>query len=265
MPAIELARLRTKSNEIAGLIDEPKKFISAATTLFEFYADQTRKKGLKSMPASVTPAYLLPKPVIRRLKYELKNVISEKQEAALVLADELWHLTFIEFKEISVFLLGNLTLNDVNDVVLRLKKWNIDTTDENVQKLIASDGTKKLRLDYPKEFKELCFYWLRLEEDVFQRTGLFMLEDLIIEQQFDALPIVFSILRREIHSMSNLMFPYYRDLFKIIIPLSQPEATYFLRQQVLIQNDNPQINRLIRQSIPMFDEEYQLMLQKSIK
>ena len=265
MPAIELAKLRLKATEIAGLMSEPTKFISEATILFEFYADQTRKDGLKSMPTSITPMYSLPTPVMRRIKYELINEISQNQEIALTLADELWHLNHFEFKDLSAFLLGNLHIEDPEAVLLRLKKWNLDTTDETVQRLLAGEGTRSLRTDHFTEFKELCIHWLRLEKDEYKRTGLFLLEDYLSIQEFAALPTIFAILRREMHDITNSFYPYYRALFKKIIPFSQPESTYFLRQQALMAPDDTQIVKLIRQSMDLFDDEFQKALQSVVK
>jgi hypothetical protein len=265
MPAIELAKLRLKATEIAGLMNEPAMFISEATKLFEFYADQTRKDGIKSMPTSITQMYSLPTPVMRRIKYELINEISQNQEVALTLADELWHLSHFEFKELSAFLLGNLHVDNPEVILLRLKKWNMDTTDETVQHLLAGEGTRALRIDHFSEFKELCIQWLRLEKDEYKRTGLFLLEDYLSLQEFAALPTVFSILRREMNDIPNSFYPYYRALFKKIIPLSQPESTYFLRQQALMAPDDTQIVKLIRQSLDLFEEDYQKILQSVIK
>ena len=265
MPAIELAKLRLKATEIAGLMNEPAKFISEASKLFEFYADQTRKDGIKSMPTSITPMYSLPTPVMRRIKYELINQISLNPEVALTLSDELWHLSHFEFKELSAFVLGNLHVENAEVILLRLKKWNLDTTDETVQRLLASEGTRTLRIDHFTEYKELCIHWLHLEKIEYKRTGLFLLEDYLGQQEFAALPTVFAILRREMHDLTNAFYPYYRALFKKIIPLSQPESTYFLRQQALMAPDDQQIVRLIRQSMDLFDEDYQKILQSVVK
>ena len=74
MPAIDLARLKKQTAQLANLFDQPSDFLRELKEILDFYVNRTlRSQGVA--PSSVLPTYRTPSVVLRQIETELRPVV----------------------------------------------------------------------------------------------------------------------------------------------------------------------------------------------
>jgi hypothetical protein len=105
MPAIDLARLKKQTAQLADLFDQPADFLRELKEILDYYVNRTlRSQGVA--PSSVLPTYRTPSVVLRQIETELSPVAEKNPIEALELADALWDEGWLETRLLAAFLLG---------------------------------------------------------------------------------------------------------------------------------------------------------------
>ena len=90
MPAIDLARLKKQTAQLADLFNQPSDFLRELKELLDFYVNRSlRSQGVA--PSSVLPTYRTPSVVLRQIETELSPVAEKKPFSLQIKAvEETW-------------------------------------------------------------------------------------------------------------------------------------------------------------------------------
>lgn len=262
MPAIDLARLKKQTAQLADLFDQPSDFLREHRDILEYYVNRTlRSQGVA--PSSVLPTYRTPAVVLRHVENELGPVAENKPIQALELADALWDEGWLETRLLAAFLLGRIPPQEER-LLARLTAWTQAVRDPSVRAALLTTSLTRLRRETPDLFLVLVKEWLHPARQRMWSNGIQALVPLISSQEFDNLPPIFEVIEPIIKAApAALQF----DLQELIITLykaSPNETTYFL-QQILKLTKSPLPAVALRRMSPELPHELQTSLREIIR
>src|SRR5688572_32776887 len=79
MPAIDLARLKKQTAQLADLFDQPSMFLREVREILEFYVNRSLRSQSVA-PSSVLPTYRTPTVVLRQIEKELGPIAEKRSE-----------------------------------------------------------------------------------------------------------------------------------------------------------------------------------------
>ena len=262
MPAIDLARLKKQTAQLADIFDQPAEFLRAAREILEFYVNRTlRSQGVA--PSSVLPTYRTPAVVLRQIETELGPVAEKKPIQALELADALWDEGSLETKLLAAFLLGRIPPQEER-LLARLTAWTQAVRDPNVRAALLTTSLTRLRKETPDLFLVLVKEWLHPARQRMWSNGVQALVPLISSPDFDNLPPIFEIVE-PIMKASPATLQY--DLQELIIALfeASPDETMYFIQQILKGTKNPLPAVALRRMSPELPHELQASLREMLR
>jgi len=259
MPAIDLARLKKQTAQLADLFDQPADFLREHRNLLDYYVNRSlRSQGVA--PSSVLPTYRTPVVVLRQIENELGPVAESKPIQALELADALWDEGWLETRLLAAFLLGRIPPQEER-LLARLTAWTQAVRDPNVRAALLTTSLTRLRNETPDLFLVLVKEWLHPARQRMWSNGIQALVPLISSADFDNLPPIFEVIEPIIKAApAALQF----DLQELIITLykaSPNETTYFL-QQILKGTKSPLPAVALRRMSPELPQELQISLRE---
>jgi len=131
MPAIDLARLKKQTANLADIFGEPSAFLRELREVLEFYVNRSLRSQSVA-PSSVLPTYRTPVAVLRQIEKELGPVAEQQPILALELADALWDEGWLETKLLAAFLLGRIPPQEER-LLARLTAWTQAVRDPEVR------------------------------------------------------------------------------------------------------------------------------------
>jgi len=262
MPAIDLARLKKQTAQLADIFDQPAEFLGAVREILEFYVNRTlRSQGVA--PSSVLPTYRTPAVVLRQIETELGSVAEKKPIQALELADALWDEGSLETKLLAAFLLGRIPPQEER-LLARLTAWTQAVRDPSVRAALLTTSLTRLRKETPDLFLVLVKEWLHPARQRMWSNGVQALVPLISSPDFDNLPPIFEIVEPIIKaSPATLQY----DLRELIIALfeASPDETMYFIQQILKGTKNPLPAVALRRMSPDLPQELQVSLREMLR
>lgn len=263
MPAIDLARLKKQTAQLADLFDQPAAFIRELREILESYVNRTLRTRGAVAPSSTLPTYRSPSVILRRIESELSPLAAKNADQALELADELWDVGYLETHLLAAFLLGHISPKE-DRLLARLTVWTQKVRDTSVRTSLLTHSLARLRKETPEQFLSLVTEWLYPHRQQFWSNGLQALLPLIENPTFENLPPIFNIIKPVIEAApTNLQ----NDIQNIIIALYQDaptETSYFLKN-LIKKSENPQTKVLLRRILPTLPAPLQEKLQKELK
>jgi hypothetical protein len=261
MPAIDLARLKKQTAQLADLFDQPTVFLREHREILDFYVNHSlRSQGVA--PSSVLPTYRTPTVVLRQIETELGPVAERQPIQALELADALWDEGWLETRLLAAFLLGRIPPQEER-LLARLTAWTQAVRDPSVRAALLTTSLTRLRKETPDLFLILVKEWLHPARQRMWSNGIQALVPLISSPDFDNLPPIFEIIEPIIRAApATLQF----DLQELIIMLyeaSPDETTYFI-QQILKSTKSPMLAVALRRMSPEFPAELQSNLREML-
>ncbi|MCI0554484.1 MAG: DNA alkylation repair protein [Anaerolineae bacterium] len=261
MPAIDLARLKKQTTQLADLFDQPSVFLREHREILDFYVNRSlRSQGVA--PSSVLPTYRTPTVVLRQIETELGPVAEKQPIQALELADALWDEGWLETRLLAAFLLGRIPPQEER-LLARLTAWTQAVRDPSVRAALLTTSLTRLRNETPDLFLILVKEWLHPARQRMWSNGVQALVPLISSPDFDNLPPIFEIVEPIIRAApATLQF----DLQELIIMLYQAspdETTYFI-QQILKSTKSPLLAVALRRMSPEFPAELQVSLREML-
>jgi hypothetical protein len=230
MPAIDLARLKKQTVQLADLFDQPAAFLLAHREILDHYVNRTlRSQGVA--PSSVLPTYRTPAVVLRQIETELGPLAEQRPIQALELADALWDEGWLETRLLAAFLLGRIPPQEER-LLARLTAWTQAVRDPSVRAALLTTSLTRLRKETPDLFLILVKEWLYPARKRMWSNGIQALVPLITASDFDNLPPIFEIIRPILKaSPAALQF----DLQELLIALykKSPDETLYFLQQIL--------------------------------
>lgn len=262
MPAIDLARLRKQTAQLADVFSEPGTFLRELREILEFYVNRSLRSQSVA-PSSVLPTYRTPVVVLRQIEKEIGPAAERQPTLALELADALWDEGWLETKLLAAFLLGHIPPQEER-LLARLTAWTQAVRDPEVRAALLTTSLTRLRRETPDLFLVLVREWLHPARQRMWSNGVQALVPLISSQDFDNLPPIFEIVEPVIKaSPATLQY----DLQELIITLyeaSPDETTYFL-QQILKGTKSPLPAVALRRMVPELPQDLQASLREIIR
>src|SRR6266498_3219650 len=152
MPAIDLARLKKQTAQLADIFDQPSTFLRELREVLEFYINRSlRSSGVA--PSSVLPTYRTPVVVLRQIEKELGSVAERQPVQALELADALWDEGWLETKLLAAYLLGRIPPQEER-LLARLTAWTQTVRDPDVRAALLTTSLTRLR-----QKRLICFWY----------------------------------------------------------------------------------------------------------
>lgn len=262
MPAIDLARLKKQTAQLADVFGEPSIFLHELREILEFYVNRSLRSQSVA-PSSVLPTYRTPLVVLRQIEKEIGPPAEKQPLLALELADALWDEGWLETKLLAAFLLGRIPPQEER-LLARLTAWTQAVRDPEVRAALLTTSLTRLRRETPDLFLVLVREWLHPARQRMWSNGVQALVPLISSPEFDNLPPIFEIVE-PILKASPATLQY--DLQELIITLyeaSPDETTYFL-QQILKGTKSPLPAVALRRMSPDLPPELQTSLREMIR
>jgi hypothetical protein len=265
MPAIQLARLKHQTVELAEKYSDPKAFVHGVHELMEYYADRAFRPGLAGEPQPLLPTYHVPKPVLRQVILELSPFLDSDRQAILALAEALWGEAHLECKLLAASILGKIPPEPPEEILERVGSWATLRSDDRVLDALVGEGLARLRDEKPGAYLQQIETWLAAGGVFEHRLGLKALFYLLGAQSFENLPFLFRLLGPIVREASLKLRD---DLLSVVALLARRypnETSFFLRESLKIQSDNPGTGWVIRNSIRWFPPDNQASLRAALR
>lgn len=262
MPAIDLARLKKQTAQLADLFDQPADFLREHRDLLDHYVNRTLRTQSVA-PSSVLPTYRTPTVVLRHIENELGPLAERKPLQALELADALWDEGWLETRLLAAYLLGRIPPQEER-LLARLTAWTQGVRDPSVRAALLTTSLTRLRRETPDLFLILVKEWLHPARQRMWSNGIQALVPLISSEDFDNLPPIFETIEPILKvAPSALQF----DLQELISALyhASPDETAFFLQQVLKRTKSPLPAVALRRMSPELPQELQTTLREILR
>ena len=262
MPAIDLARLKKQTAQLADLFDQPSAFLREHRAILDHYVNYTlRSQGVA--PSSVLPTYRTPVLVLRQIEKELSAVVQKQPIQALELADALWDEGWLETRLLAAFLLGRIPPQEER-LLARLTAWTQAVRDPSVRAALLTTSLTRLRKETPDLFLILVKEWLHPARKKMWSNGIQALVPLIASSEFDNLPPIFEIVSPILKaSPAALQF----DIQELLIALhkkSSDETIYFIQQTLKdTKSELPTVS--LRRMLPDLPKDMQSNLREILR
>lgn len=261
MPAIDLARLKKQTAQLADLFDQPPLFLREHREILDFYVNRSlRSQGVA--PSSVLPTYRTPTVVLKQIETELGPVVEKQPIQALELADALWDEGWLETRLLSAFILGRIPPQEER-LLARLTAWTQAVRDPSVRAALLTTSLTRLRRETPDLFLVLVKEWLHPARQRMWSNGIQALVPLISSPDFDNLPPIFEIVEPIIRAAPATLQFDLQELITMLYQASPDETTYFI-QQLLKSTKSPMLAVALRRMSPEFPVELQVSLREML-
>lgn len=264
MPAVELARLKKQTDELAQYFQQPVEFTRLLIDHMEFYADRVTRPGNMVKPAPLIPRYGVPPLFMQVVEQSLQKPANESPAAALALAVELWKETYLEPRLISATLIGLAAYHEPQTAAELLVKFCVPRENPLVQEALLQRSGVQLRQANLQVWFDLVERWVNSDVLAQQLIGFRALQGVIADREFENLPVIYRLLTSPIESTNRSTLHDLEVLITALTRRSAVETAYFLRQ-CFSRSNNPILARLIRKCLPEFPLEGQAHLRKVIQ
>jgi len=262
MPAIDLARLKKQTANLADHFDQPSIFLRELREILDHYVNHTlRSQGVA--PSSVLPTYRTPVVVLRQIETELSPLAEKQPIRALELADALWDEGWLETRLLAAFLLGRIPPQEER-LLARLTAWTQAVRDPSVRAALLTTSLTRLRKETPDLFLILVKEWLYPSRKKLWSNGIQALVPLINTPEYDNLPPIFEILRPILRVFpATLQY----DIQELIVTLyrKSPDETLYFIQQILSSTKSPIPAISLRRMLPDLPADLQAPLREIIR
>ena len=262
MPAIDLARLKKQTAQLADLFGQPSAFLRELREVLEFYVNRTLRSQSVA-PSSVLPTYRTPVVVLRKIETELGPVAERQPLQALELADALWDEGWLETRLLAAFMLGRIPPQEER-LLARLTAWTQAVRDPEVRAALLTTSLTRLRRETPDLFLVLVKEWLHPARQRMWSNGIQALVPLISSSDFDNLPPIFEIVEPILKASPAIVQYDLQELITVLFEASPDETTYFL-QQILKGTKSPLPSIALRRMSPELPQELQASLREMLR
>jgi hypothetical protein len=253
MPAIDLARLKKQTAQLADLFNRPEDFVRGLHGMLEFYVNRTMRDSGAVAPSSVLETYRTPPAILKQIENEIGPLAASNPDNALDLADHLWDEGWLEMRLLAATLLGKLPPQEQR-LLPRLTAWTNQVRDSSVRAALLTTSLTRLRLETPERFLVLVGEWLNPERQRMWSNGIQALLPLIRDPEFNNLPPVFDILAHVVETAPGTLQNDLADVLNALYDDSPTETIHFLRQ-VLTESDSPMTATTLRRIFPLLPFE----------
>lgn len=260
MPAISPARLKKDVAQLIGIVGEPELFDRELEHLMEFYADRTIRPSQTGMPASLLPAYHVPRPVLREIEVNLSRYAAVDADGALRLGHRLWTQGYYEYMLLAVRLFERLPGTHTGAVLRNLKSWAQTTDDEELLEEIFRIASERDVADLMNFLETL----LEARLPALNATALVGLTAVARHGAADAIPGVYKLTGLAMQNQALERRAKMVTLVQALAERTPAETAFFMRQQYLVSM-RPEIGRLLRHCLTYFPEDIRADLRAMLR
>lgn len=264
MPAIQPARLKKQTSELAVKFKQPALFVRELHDLLNLYTDHTHRASQAGEPSPLIGSYNAPLPVMRQVWRDLTPMIRKYPDEVLPLCDALWAESYYDFKLLAAQLLGQVPVDPPDPVIDRLQTWVCQNLNSLILDGLLEFGLTRLQQESPGILLELVSSWLTTSDYVTKVAGMRALLPLINGLGAENLPTIFRMLVPFIRVAPSPLRPDIISVLTSLAHYSPSETAFFLRQN-LSAPDNPDTAWLVRQVLHEFPKETQAGLRQAMK
>ena len=251
LPAIQLARLKRQTDDLAAAFTQPEIFLRRLHDLLEFYADRTYRPGQAGVVTTLLPHYHVPQPVLRQIEADLRPIIIAHFEQGLALLDALWADTHYESRLLAAILLGDAPLAPAEAIIERISNWARPGVELSLLEVLLTRGSTRLLHEAYSLWLETIKLWLLSTDRLVQAVGLRALQTFISDPTFQDLPAIFNVLSPLLQTARSDLHPELLDVLQMLVKRSPSETAFFLRHVLTISTEAGTA-RLIRKLLPSF-------------
>jgi hypothetical protein len=264
MPAIDPARLRRQTADLAEWFGRPERLVTELAALLEYYADRTQRRQSEKAHAAapLLTTHNVPEPALKRILAELARQGQSDPQGGLALADAMWARPVTEMRLLAARLLGRLPGLPPKEVIARLVAWGAENREEILVPALAGEAPARLRAEALDRYFDLARAWLEAETPRQQRLGLRSLRVLLEETGFDDLPVIFRLLAPLVRQHPASLRPSLLRLVEALARASAPETAYFLRECLA---RGGKAGRVLRQSLEFFEAGQAAALRRALR
>jgi hypothetical protein len=194
MPSINLADLRMRTQELAGLLPDAPAFRAGVRALMETHAHRLLRRGKSMSKRGALQAWDVPGLLLRELESALRPAAIADPSSALKAADLLWPDGRLEERLIAARLAS--VGSDPDPMRIRISRWISGLEDPVVLREIAEETCRPLRLADSVHFQADVREWINTPSAAIRRFGWMALHAWLIDLSqesalaaFDLLPL----------------------------------------------------------------------------
>lgn len=264
MPAIQPARLKIHSAELAQHAPNPDEFCRAFYDFLDMYADRTYRPGLSGVPPTLLHSFHVPQAVIRAVLQELIPFAVSERDPAIELTDALWAEPCLEFRLLAAHLIGQVSPESPDLILDRILSWVQPNTEERLMDVLIVSGLGRVREEQPEIYIQQVEEWLRSKESFEQMSGLKAISPLLTGMEFGNFPLVFRLLTPLLRSSTTSLRPDILAVIETLAARTPQETAYFLENMVRTEGENSFIAWYVRHSLVYFPESLQIYLHEAL-
>jgi hypothetical protein len=263
MPAIDLTKLKERSEELGSLFDQPELFLRRFVEILEYYSNRTLRVS-QVVQRSNLPTYNTPRPVLLQIENTLEKLSDQSPEAAINLTRTLWNASFYEARLLSAFILGTIPPSSTMSLLTSLPERLYETKDQAVKNALLTSALARLRKENPQTLMLVIKEWLNAPGPKTQTWGLYAFLPLIQQLGYDDLPQIFEILRPAIETVSPATQTDIQACIDTIYRISPIETIHYLTE-IIQGTDDHQVLRIFMRIIRVLPAKEQKDLAALIK
>jgi hypothetical protein len=263
MPAIHLDRLEQQLNLIFNPETSGVLFKENFLTLIEAHSNLAYQAGQDLQRKSLTPKLHLPPILMHRVQLRLVSLSKKNPELAIEYAEQLWSINTYETKLFAAIIIGNVSEVLRNDVLERLLKWGMETTDYEVHQLLFINGSKKIRQINQNIWLESLITWIDSNDQNQIVIAISAIRALINDPNFVNLPRIFKIIFPLFTNASRKVNAALQILINDLAEINPNETAHFL-SSVLLSSPPKVTRQIIRKSLNLFPDKQKLILRNSL-
>lgn len=253
MPTIQPQRLKQQAAELSKNYSDPEQFVRVLDALLSQYAERTIRPGQVGEPSTLLQKYGVPPPTLRYILLAVSPYAQSDPVRILILCDRLWKVPNLEFRSLAIGILGKISADQANQVVIRVKNWSQEESDRRLILNALDNGLSTVRKFHSELVLVMIQDWLNEPDLARQKLGLMGLLSLVSDPDFENLPIFFKLLTPVIVHIKAELRPELLDIMLVLARRSPRETAYFLQELLLIPGCLP-AGWLARQLIPHLPE-----------
>ena len=263
MPAFDLAEFDQQVSVLLRAFSRPTEFLSTLKAVFERYGLPSHRTGM-SVEGVPEPAYHISELILRQIEIALLPLIDENQGIVLRLADVLWKDRYYEVRLLGAYLVGKAPLEPASAIVDFLKRSIIDTDEPDMQILLLTRGSERLRREESSYWLVTLEEWLHQPQEIDTLIGLRSLLSVVEDPFFENIPPVFRMVEPFLLDVSRKQESVMRLLIAALSRRTPIETAYFL-QEVIPYFENERSLSLVRSCLEYFEGENQLLVRDSLR
>ncbi len=263
MPAVQLENLDAQIGSLAWKFTRPVEFQQSLAELFTFFGEQVYRPGITIPKNAGIKFYRVPPIVIIKIEHKLTEWSKENPDAAFLLADQIHRDTHFEPRVLAAHTLGILPAEKVEPVIELIKEWAVSENNRIMLDSIFFEASFRLRNEDAERWISLCEEWLICPENREKKLGIRALIPLAGDRGFINLPYIYHLITPLIIHPSITIQNDLIDLLEVLITRAPNEVSYLL-QDILQENNEKAVQRLVRKLLPLFSVNIQSRIRQSL-